>query len=56
MTFTSFRCPGCGYEVAEIDHATMDNDDCPACGAVPVVEFEVVPAAIVAAEKRREKT
>ena len=47
-----YRCPSCGYEVADIDYATMDDDDCPACGGVPVVQFTHIEAPSVKAEKR----
>lgn len=50
----AYRCPSCGYEVADIDYATMDNDDCPACGGVPVTQFTRIEAPSVKAEKRKE--
>lgn len=53
-TFLIYRCPSCGYEVADIDYATIDDDDCPACGGVPVVEFTREEPPVVMAEKRKE--
>lgn len=49
-----YRCTSCGYEVADINYATMDDDDCPACGGVPVVQFTLVKAELRRAEKRKE--